>query len=472
MKTRMHRRIFIVALLAALLLLFPACGGETESDGASDGSSSDVVDSTESLTEETDSESLPVESESTESEVPESESESVPEETESESRPAESEAPVTPTVSVVDVRWRKGYVGSATNSGGFANKLNQTERNYAYTDVIRLGAKGTKVTFTDEQNGVTSSNAYVVSSWKWTDSGWVIDLDKPNIPGGGDLVIETRDGVTVYTYVSKYDNECIRFCFRSNGMNNKPDIYMSQTDEPPTAADFVSEGEKLAQWIAADKERAFYESLQGKTFTVIGDSYLAGNGLNQDLVWPALMANKYGMEYRNYGMNGSTMSNFVTTNNPMVDRYTGMANNDPDIIIIEGGRNDYNKSVPIGEDGSMDTKTMKGAARYLITKLQERYPNAVIICLTVWEVGGKPNSLGNYCSDYGRALMEVCTAMNLPCINAMDQKAVGVYMTDPDFRAQYCMKPTDISHLNADGMKLVFPVFEKYIADFYAAAKK
>lgn len=467
MKTLTRKRLFTVALLTALLLMLPACGGQTEGDGTTDSSSSDVINATETPSQTSS------ESETTEPEETETESESVPEETETESEsvPAESEEPVTPTVSVVNVRWRKGYVGSATNSSGYANKLNQTERNYAYTDVIQLGAKGTKVTFTDEQNGVTSSNAYVVSSWKQSDSGWVLDLDKPNIPGGGDLVIETRDGVTVYTYVSKYDNECIRFCFRSNSMNNKPDIYMSLTDEPPTAVDFVSEGEQLAQWIEADKERAYFEFLQGKTFTVIGDSYLAGNGLNQDLVWPALMANKYGMEYHNYGMNGSTMSNFVTTNNPMVERYTGMANNDPDIIIIEGGRNDYNKSVPIGEDGSLDTKTMKGAARYLITKLQERYPNAVVICLTVWEVGGNPNSIGNYCSDYGRALMEVCDAMSIPCINAMDQEAVGVYMTDPDFRAQYCMKPTDISHLNADGMKLVFPVFEKYIADFYAADK-
>jgi hypothetical protein len=44
-------------------------------------------------------------------------------------------------------------------------------------------------------------------------------------------------------------------------------------------------------------------------------------------------------------------------------------------------------------------------------------------------------------------------------------------MTDASFRAKYCMKPTDISHLNADGMKLVLPYFEKFIADTYKAAK-
>jgi hypothetical protein len=114
---------------------------------------------------------------------------------------------------------------------------------------------------------------------------------------------------------------------------------------------------------------------------------------------------------------------------------------------------------------------MMGAARFLITKIKEKYPNAVIICMTCWEVGGSANSAGNVCSAYGQALLDVCADMGIPCINAMDQKATGVYMTDASFRAKYCMKPTDISHLNADGMKLVLPYFEKFIADTYKAAK-
>ena len=47
-------------------------------------------------------------------------------------------------------------------------------------------------------------------------------------------------------------------------------------------------------------------------------------------------------------------------------------------------------------------------------------------------------------------------------------------MTSASFRNQYCMGPDDISHLNFDGMKLVFPVFEQIIAEQYAeyASKK
>ena len=380
----------------------------------------------------------------------------------------ETTAPAAPSGTALDTKWIIGYVGSSTNPYGYANGINPTEVNYAYSEVIEIAKKGTKITFTDEWFGSTSGNAYVLSFWKKEGNDWVIDLDKPNISGGGQYVISTENHGVVYTYISSEDNECVRFCFRSNGDDNKPTIYASETNEPGTLQDVINAGAALDKWIEEDKSRAFYDILQGKTFSVIGDSYLAGNGLEKELGWPALLAKKYDMEFNNYGMNGSTMSNYVTSNNPMVVRYTNMANNNPDIIIIEGGRNDYNKNVPIGENGSTDTKTMKGAARFLITKMQERYPNALIICLTVWEVGGGANSAGNVCSDYGRALLEVCADMGVPCINAMDQEATGVKMTDANFRNQYCMKSNDISHLNADGMKLVFPAFEKAIAEFYA----
>ncbi len=383
----------------------------------------------------------------------------------------ETTVPAAPSGTALDTKWNIGYIGSSTNPYGYANGIHPTEKNYAYTDVIEIAKKGTKITFTDIYDGSTSGNAYVLSFWKKDGSDWVIDLSKNNIPGGGDLVISYGSAGVVYTYISSEDNECVRFCFRSNGTTNKPTIYSSETNEPGTLEGIVNAAEALQKWIEEDKNRAFYDILKGKTFTVIGDSYLAGNGLDQTLVWPALLAKKYDMVYNNYGKNGSTMSNYVTTNNPMVVRYTQMADNNPDIVIIEGGRNDYNKNVPIGENGSTDTKTMKGAARFLISKVQEKYPNALIICLTVWEVGGSKNSAGNYCSDYGRALLEVCADMGVPCINAMDQEATGVKMTDATFRSKYCMKPTDISHLNADGMKLVLPAFEKAIADFYAQKK-
>ena len=96
-----------------------------------------------------------------------------------------------------------------------------------------------------------------------------------------------------------------------------------------------------------------YDELEGVTLSVIGDSYVAGKGLDDtSKVWPALLATKYNMEFNNYGMNGSTISNYAGGNyNPMVDRWEEIADNNPNIIIVEGGRNDYNQNVPMGDNG-------------------------------------------------------------------------------------------------------------------------
>ncbi len=378
---------------------------------------------------------------------------------------------------LIEVKWNAGYIGSDSNAYGYEYKINSSGGSYSYTDVIVLEKKGTMVTFLDPKKGSTSSNAFVVSSWAKVGSYWIIDKEGINIPGGGSLVVNANAaGGTSYTYISSKDNECIRFCYRSNtsSVNAKdhPAIYMLRTNEPGTYQPEIDLLEAYDKFMSSEKDRAFYDVLNGITMNVIGDSYFKGEGLKPHYVWPGLIATKYGMKFDNKGIGGSTVSNYVTTNNPMVDRYNKMPDNNPQIVIIEGGRNDYNKSVPIGENSDTSTKTFKGAVNTLIDSVRKKYPDALILAVTVWEVGGKANSAGHMCSDYGRALIEICNLKGVPVYNSMEQDKIGVYMTDPDFRAEFCMKPGDISHLNAYGMMKVMPVFEKWIAEEYSKFKK
>ncbi len=372
----------------------------------------------------------------------------------------------------IEVKWNGGYVGSATNTNGYANKLNTSGGSYSYTDVIEIPHKGTKISFTDPKNGATSGNAYVVSTWAYAAGRWLLNKDGINIPGGGQYVMKKGTNGTVYTYITSSDNECIRFCYRSNTAStdpkDHPKILAVRTNEPGTYAEILKVKEDFKNFMATDKDRAYFDVLKGLTMNVIGDSYFAGEGLEKNQVWPGIIAEKYEMKFDNKGIGGSTVSNYVTTNNPMVDRYNKMPDNNPQVVIIEGGRNDYNQKVPIGNNGDTSTKTFKGAVNTLIDSVKAKYPNALILAVTVWEVGGSANSAGHKCSDYGNALIEICNIKGVPVFNAMDQKATGVYMTDASFRAQYCMKPNDISHLNVYGMMKVMPVFEKWIADEYS----
>jgi hypothetical protein len=158
----------------------------------------------------------------------------------------------------------------------------------------------------------------------------------------------------------------------------------------------------------------------------------------------------------------------------MVTRYAELPSNRADIILLEGGKNDFNSSVPIGEIGDTSTKTFMGALKFLIGKLREKYPDALIICVTVWNTAGT-NSLGLNVSDYGQAMIEVCASMGVPCFNSMDTNLSGVDMTSAAFRSQYCQSSSDVSHLNVGGHRMVLPKFEKFIAEqyeSYLASKK
>lgn len=385
----------------------------------------------------------------------------------------EPPAETRPEPQVLDVKWNRGYVGSDLDLHGFSYLLNTDADGYSYTDVITLEKAGTKLTFTDPKRGETDEQVFAVSSWEELGSTWMLSPQGTNVRGGDPLVMTATDDGILYTYISAVDNEKIRLCYYSGETADTPvthpAVYSVETDEPGTANSILSEEELFNLWLENDKQRAFYEILKGKTFTVIGDSYLAGSSLGTGRVWPTLLAKKYDMKYKNYAIGGSTVSNYVTNHNPMVDRYNAMAANDPDIVIVEGGRNDYNVSAPIGTLDDTSTKTMMGATRYLLTKIREKYPNALIIGLTCWENGPRRNDAGQVCSDYGNAMLAVCADLGIPCINAMDQDAMGVYMTDSLFRMEYCLAENDISHLNEKGMKKVLPVFEQRIAEIYTA---
>jgi hypothetical protein len=277
----------------------------------------------------------------------------------------------------------------------------------------------------------------------------------------------------VYRYITSYDNECIRLCFRSGQTSSFtpaafPTVYCKETSGAGTVASLDAAAKDYASWIAESKLSSYYKSLEGLTMYALGDSYFAGDALETKYVWCSLLADKYGMKYTNKGKNGSAMSDAAAAYYPMVSRYTDLPAAGADIILLEGGKNDFNNNVPIGSDSDTTTKTFKGALKFLIGKLQTRYPGALIICVTVWNVADT-NSLGLTVADYGQAMLDVCTSMNITCFNSMNPQNSGVDMTSDSFRSMYCLTPSDISHLNITGHRMVLPKFEKFIADAYEA---
>ncbi|MBQ7386648.1 MAG: SGNH/GDSL hydrolase family protein [Clostridia bacterium] len=224
----------------------------------------------------------------------------------------------------------------------------------------------------------------------------------------------------------------------------------------------------IEEWLKTDRERAYYDVLEGKTLNFIGDSLFAGAGIGVEYSWPNLLGEKYSMTYDNKGISGCTLSACEGGPNPIVTRYTSMPDNDPDIVVFEGGRNDYNKGSVLGHHIYKEPETFKGALAILIEGLREKYPDALIIGVTFWNATDKQNDFGYVCNDYSKAMIEVCDVYGVPCIDATDEDACGIRMTDKTFREEYSCRPSDVCHLNFEGMKLALRFFEKEIAEIYS----
>lgn len=247
--------------------------------------------------------------------------------------------------------------------------------------------------------------------------------------------------------------------FKNDILDKADELSVLMTEDSKNIEEMPEETEE-----SKEQNEYYADVLEGLTINALGDSYFDGEGLNRSKVWLGLLADKYDVKMYNYGKGGSTVSNKVNKN-PMCERYSSMANNNADIVLLEGGRNDFNQSVPIGNKDSYDTKTFSGALNTIIKGLKEKYPNAMIVCISNWNFPGTKNGL-DY-ADYANAMEAVANQQGVYFIKACDPDISGIDMSDEAFRAKYCLKQSDISHLNAKGMKIAMAHFEKILAEYY-----
>lgn len=281
-------------------------------------------------------------------------------------------------------------------------------------------------------------------------TGWILG------DANGDTEVDVRDVVRIKRHVAGQEVEINNTSCADTNRDN------AVTDEDAGACRIVS------------LEQIFYaKGLEGLTVNAIGDSYFAGAGLPQDQVWIHMLANKYGMDMNNYGIGGSTVSYTTDSvggyHDPMTERYTDLidANNNPDIILVEGGRNDFNYQAAIGDISldNADKTTYVGALNLIIDGVEQAYPNAMIVCVTPWNFPDKDGFTLTY-EDYCNAMVKVAELQGVKCIKAYDPEISGVDMRAEGFSEAYTVD-NGVSHLNLEGMKIVMPRFEKLIAEYW-----
>ena len=160
--------------------------------------------------------------------------------------------------------------------------------------------------------------------------------------------------------------------------NTIPDAY---------AALYPAERGAAAQVRAA--QPPVHTALEGVSILFLGDSLTAGYGLDDyGQSWTGMLESQYGMDVTCNSIVGSTFAKAEQYGYfdggcyaPYVERT--LPEGDFDIIFVEGGGNDWYCGIPIGDDpGSRDPYTFQGAVNVVIDRLQDKYPQSLIVFMT------------------------------------------------------------------------------------------
>lgn len=190
----------------------------------------------------------------------------------------------------------------------------------------------------------------------------------------------------------------------------------------------------------------------------LGDSITEGTGTSgADKIFHALLAKKYCLTARNYGIGGTRIAYQTTPSanerwdRSFSDRFSQM-DDDADLVVVFGGTNDYGHGdAPIGAFEDRDPSTFYGGCHFLMKGLIEKYPEATIVIMTPLHRAVEErvrNGETLYLKKYVEIIKEVAEYYSLPVI---DLWAISGIQPKVDvIKAKYCpdgLHPNDAGHV-------------------------
>lgn len=146
-----------------------------------------------------------------------------------------------------------------------------------------------------------------------------------------------------------------------------------------------------------------------------------------------------GLVYKNDGVSGATISTKQTSYKNIFTQLVDESAFTPDVVIANGGINDYELNAPLGTASSapvasdtqanaLDKSTVLGALEYLFYTMVKKYPKAQRFFVTTHKVkyNGKyapatPNSEGYTQTDMTDAIIAVCKMYNVNVIDVFHE---------------------------------------------------
>lgn len=168
------------------------------------------------------------------------------------------------------------------------------------------------------------------------------------------------------------------------------------------------------------------------SMTGLGDSITWGdNGLgtgSNSVSWLAQLP--FG-KVNNNGVKGSRIAVTAGKTDSFVERYAAIPT--APVISIEGGTNDYQNNVPLGDINSTDNTTFYGALKTVFKGVRENNPDSKIFVMTpmkrTYGYGIGPNGIGLKLLDYVNAIKEVADLYSIPVLDLYSMSGISPFIT-------------------------------------------
>lgn len=191
--------------------------------------------------------------------------------------------------------------------------------------------------------------------------------------------------------------------------------------------------------------------LQGKVFSIIGDSEAAGDKNGVADTYCYYIAQRNCMKVNNLALNGQKLCNAVKGKDwpALIDYYTCIPD-DSDYILVHIGYNDsFDPSEP---DESLDSLQYKGAFNLLVKGLRTRYPHARIGVICPYYFNGEPSRIAR--ADW---MMRRCHELHIQCIDGCAASGLSRDVSEQDDMF------LDEVHLTIKGHQHVSYIYENFM---------
>lgn len=253
-------------------------------------------------------------------------------------------------------------------------------------------------------------------------------------------ILLSKDGGSTYISATSFTNSSAVFNISNwnNGTYNNCKLKCVYTETTSGDSEISTESGTFGALLSS-----------ASTWYVIGDS-ISDTALLPQTKYMTVLGNKFNnLTINNVGKDGSHFTNKTTGYSTFATLLGKLPSNEPNVITIFGGVNDYIQSCTIGDISSTDTSNFYGALNSFVAALNSKYANAkklFIIPLNmragVFSTNSNgTNSLGNTLQQYRDAIIAVCKANNIEYIDLHEDAEL-----QPDLISSDGLHPTQDGH--------------------------